>query len=154
MVEALKEPGNENEREKAAASLLETLLALLDKLADDDVRSYSDALAALKELALERILGVLSNRLQADDRTTRLVAAAGLGFLKDERRVDRCSRRWQHPITPRVTPPPTTSSGSGDSERPRLSSTRASRETLGSNGPWQRQEPPTEIAVPERFSRP
>lgn len=85
VVEALKEPGKEREREKATDDLLETLL---DKLKNNDLRSYSDALGALKELAPEKVVRVLSHWLQVDDTQVRQVAAVGMGFLRDERAIE------------------------------------------------------------------
>jgi len=81
----LEEPGKEREREKAAEGLL---AALLDRLNNNDVSSYSDAIAALKELAPEKVVRALSDRLQGNDLGMRLVAAAGLGFLRDEGAIE------------------------------------------------------------------
>lgn len=85
IVDSLKEPEKQEEREKTVEALVETLL---ERLNNNDLRSYSDALLALKELAPETAARALSHRLPADDRTTRVVAAAGLGFPGDERAIE------------------------------------------------------------------
>lgn len=81
IVAALQQPGKEAERENAAEGVIQTLL---DRLDNNDVGPYSDLLAVLKALAPERAFRLLSDLLQGERK---VVAAAGLGFMKDERGI-------------------------------------------------------------------
>jgi hypothetical protein len=80
LVEALREPGTEREREKAVEALLETL-------SDKNFPSHYDAMAALHQLAPEKTLAALANLLQGDDQEMRVIAATGLGRMGDERAI-------------------------------------------------------------------
>ena len=80
-VQALREPGRENEREQAVEAVLETL-------SDKNFPSHYDAIAALHQLAPEKALAALANLLHGDDQEMRVIAATGLGQIGDERAID------------------------------------------------------------------
>jgi len=80
LVQALREPGTEREREKAVEALLETL-------SDKNFPSHYDAMAALHQLAPGKAVAALANLLQGDDQEMRVIAATGLGQMGDERAI-------------------------------------------------------------------
>jgi hypothetical protein len=80
LVQALREPAEDKEREKAVGALLETL-------SDKNFPSHYDAIAALHQLAPEKAVAVLANLLLGDDQEMRVIAATGLGQMGDERAI-------------------------------------------------------------------
>lgn len=80
LVQALREPGNEGERERAVEALLETL-------SDKSFPSHYDAIAALHQLAPEKAVAALANLLHGEDQEMRVIAATGLGQMGDERAI-------------------------------------------------------------------
>jgi hypothetical protein len=77
LITPLNEPGRERERDKAVVALLETLN-------DKNFPSHYSAMAALDELAPEKVSAALAKMLQGNDQEMRVIAATGLGQLGNQ----------------------------------------------------------------------
>ncbi|MBI4628440.1 MAG: HEAT repeat domain-containing protein [Candidatus Rokubacteria bacterium] len=84
VVDALREPAREQERER----IIEALLGQLD---NEEVPPPDGVIVALRELALDRAIDALVAQLQETNPRLQANAAATLGRLQDERAVEPLS---------------------------------------------------------------